>query len=57
MRKVFGDRWKEFSEGKQNQIIENWRNSEKDEELKREAMEHWGLDEAGQCSACRKSPG
>jgi len=47
MRKVFGERWKEFSEGKQNQIIENWRNSEKDEELKREAMEHWGLDEAG----------
>lgn len=47
MRKVFGERWKEFSEGKQNQIIENWRNSEKDEDLKREAMEHWGLDEAG----------
>lgn len=46
MRKVFGERWKEFSEGKQNQIIENWRNSEKDEDLKREAMEHWGLDEA-----------
>jgi len=47
MRKVFGERWREFSTGKQNQIIENWRNSEKDEELKREAMEHWGLDEAG----------
>ncbi len=47
MRKVFGERWKEFSEGKRNQIIENWRNSEKDEDLKREAMEHWGLDEAG----------
>ncbi len=47
MRKVFGERWKEFSEGKRNQIIENWRNSEKDENLKREAMEHWGLDEAG----------
>lgn len=46
MRKVFGECWKEFSEGKQNQIIENWRNSEKDEDLKREAMEHWGLDEA-----------
>lgn len=46
MRKVFGERWKEFSEGKQNQIIENWRNSENDEDLKREAMEHWGLDEA-----------
>jgi len=45
MRKVFGERWKEFSEGKQNQIIENWRNSEKDEDLKREAMDHWGLDE------------
>jgi CRISPR-associated endonuclease Csn1 len=36
MRKVFGERWREFSAGKQNQIIENWRNSEKDEELKRE---------------------
>jgi len=47
MRKVFGDRWKDFSEGKRNQIIENWRNAEKDEDLKREAMEHWGLDEAG----------
>jgi CRISPR-associated endonuclease Csn1 len=46
MRKVFGVRWEEFSEGKQNQIIENWRNSEKDEDLKREAIEHWGLDEA-----------
>lgn len=47
MRKVFGERWKEFPEGKRNQIIENWRNSETDEDLKREAMEHWGLDEAG----------
>lgn len=47
MRKVFGERWSDFSEGKQNQIIENWRNSEKDEDLKREAMQHWGLDEAG----------
>jgi len=47
MRKVFGKRWKEFSGGKQNQIVENWRNSEKDEDLKCEAMEHWGLDEAG----------
>jgi CRISPR-associated endonuclease Csn1 len=47
MRKVFGERWTQFSAGKQNQIVENWRNSEKDEELRREAMEHWGLDEAG----------
>jgi CRISPR-associated endonuclease Csn1 len=47
MRKVFGIRWQEFSEGKQNQIIENWRYSEKDEDLKWEATEHWGLDESG----------
>jgi CRISPR-associated endonuclease Csn1 len=44
MLKVFGDRWDTFSEGKQNQIIDNWRNSESDEALIREAVEHLGLD-------------
>lgn len=47
MLKVFGDRWGTFSEGKQSQIIENWRNNESDESLKREAVEHLGLDETG----------
>jgi len=47
MLKVFGERWDTLTEGKQNQIIENWRNSESDDLLKREAIEHLGLDEAG----------
>jgi CRISPR-associated endonuclease Csn1 len=46
MRKVFGDRWNAFSDGKQHQIIENWRNSESDEVLIREAVEQWSLDDA-----------
>jgi CRISPR-associated endonuclease Csn1 len=43
MLKVFGRFWYEFTEGKQNQIIENWRNSESDEPLMQEAMQHLGL--------------
>jgi CRISPR-associated endonuclease Csn1 len=48
MLKVFGRFWYEFTEGKQNQIIENWRNSESDETLMQEAIQHLGLttDEA-----------
>jgi CRISPR-associated endonuclease Csn1 len=48
MLKVFGRFWYEFTEGKQNQIIENWRNSESDEALMQEAIQHLGLttDEA-----------
>jgi CRISPR-associated endonuclease Csn1 len=44
MLKVFGDKWDTLSEGKQNQIIENWRNSESDEALMQEAIGHLGLD-------------
>jgi CRISPR-associated endonuclease Csn1 len=52
MLKVFGERWDTFSEGKQNQIIDNWRNSESDEALLQEAVEHLGLDnEAAQLVA------
>ncbi len=43
MLKVFGRFWYEFTEGKQNQIIENWRNSEDDETLMQEAIQHLGL--------------
>ena len=43
MLKVFGHFWYEFTEGKQNQIIENWRNSESDETLQEEAVQHLGL--------------
>jgi CRISPR-associated endonuclease Csn1 len=43
MLKVFGRFWYEFTEGKQNQIIENWRNSESDEILMQEAVQHLGL--------------
>ncbi len=46
MYKAFGDCWDSFPPGKQHQIIENWRNSESEEDLIREAMEYWGLDEA-----------
>jgi CRISPR-associated endonuclease Csn1 len=46
MRKAFGSSWDGFSEGKQNQIIENWRNSESDDFLTEEAMQHLGLDSA-----------
>jgi len=42
MLKVFGSAWHEFSKGKQNQIIENWRNHE-DESLLQEAV-NLGLD-------------
>jgi CRISPR-associated endonuclease Csn1 len=46
MRKVFGDRWDTIGAGKQHQIVENWRNSESDEALIREAVEQWSLDDA-----------
>ncbi len=45
MLKVFGNFWYEFTEGKQHQIIENWRNSESDETLLQEAIEHLGLNQ------------
>lgn len=44
MRNAFGSTWEGFSEGKQNQIIENWRNSESDDLLIAEAVEHLGLN-------------
>jgi CRISPR-associated endonuclease Csn1 len=44
MLAVFGDSWDAFTPGKQDQIVENWRNSESDEALQKEAMEHLGLD-------------
>ncbi len=47
MLKVFGDRWHTFGEGKQHQIIENWRNSESDDALRLEAIQHLGLDDEG----------
>src|SRR6185437_16205754 len=40
MRKAFGDAWDRLHEGKQNQIIENWRNSESDDALAQEVMQH-----------------
>ena len=46
MRNAFGSAWDSFSDGKQNQIIENWRNSESDDLLIAEAVEHLGLDAA-----------
>ena len=58
MLKVFGTRWHEFTEGKQNQIIENWRNSESDDALMQEAIEHLGLDaEAAARLISEKAPG
>jgi CRISPR-associated endonuclease Csn1 len=56
MRKVFGDRWDTFGAGKQHQIIENWRNSESDEELIREAMEQWLLDAAAATLLSEQTP-
>jgi len=56
MRKVFGDRWDGFSAGKQHQIIENWRNSESDEALIREAVEQWLLDAAAASSLSEQIP-
>ncbi|HWE84221.1 MAG TPA: type II CRISPR RNA-guided endonuclease Cas9 [Terracidiphilus sp.] len=44
MIKVFGSRWDEFTEGKQNQVIENWRNSKTDDALMQEAIDRLGLD-------------
>jgi CRISPR-associated endonuclease Csn1 len=58
MLKVFGTRWHEFTEGKQNQIIENWRNSESDDALMQEAIGHLGLDaEAAARLLSEKAPG
>jgi len=34
MHKVFGARWNEFTAGKQDQIVENWRNAGTDEQLR-----------------------
>jgi CRISPR-associated endonuclease Csn1 len=56
MRKVFGIFWDEFTEGKQNQIIENWRNSESDESLMREAIDHLGLDADAAAVLVKESP-
>jgi len=56
MRKVFGIFWDEFTEGKQNQIIENWRNSESDDLLIQEAMEHLGLDAEAAAVLAKEAP-
>lgn len=56
MRKVFGVFWDEFTAGKQEQIIENWRNSESDELLVQEAMEHLGLDAEGAALLVKETP-
>jgi CRISPR-associated endonuclease Csn1 len=56
MRKVFGVFWDEFTEGKQNQIIENWRNSESDEALIQEAIDHLGLDAEAAAVLAKESP-
>jgi CRISPR-associated endonuclease Csn1 len=56
MRKVFGIFWDEFTEGKQNQIIENWRNSESDELLMQEAINHLGLDAEAAAVLVKESP-
>ena len=56
MRKVFGVFWDEFTEGKQNQIIENWRNSESDEVLIQEAIGHLGLDAEAAAVLAKESP-
>jgi CRISPR-associated endonuclease Csn1 len=56
MRKVFGVFWDEFTEGKQNQIIENWRNSESDDLLMHEAMEHLGLDTDAAAMLIKEQP-
>ncbi len=56
MRTVFGIFWDEFTEGKQNQIIENWRNSESDELLMQEAIEHLGLDAEAARVLAKESP-
>ena len=56
MRKVFGIFWDEFTEGKQNQIIENWRNSESDESLMEEAIAHLGLDTEAAAVLVKESP-
>ncbi|MHB1023150.1 MAG: type II CRISPR RNA-guided endonuclease Cas9, partial [Acidobacteriaceae bacterium] len=56
MRKAFGSSWDGFSEGKQNQIIENWRNSESDDLLTEEAMQHLGLDSASAAVLIKEKP-
>ena len=56
MRKVFGDRWDTIGAGKQHQIIENWRNSESDEVLIREAIEQWSLDAAAATLLSEQTP-
>lgn len=56
MRKAFGDAWDSFSEGKQNQIIENWRNSESDDLLTEEAIQHLGLDSASAAVLVKEKP-
>jgi len=56
MRKVFGDRWETIGVGKQHQIIENWRNSESDEVLIREAIEQWSLDAAAAALLSEQTP-
>lgn len=56
MRNAFGDAWDSFSEGKKNQIIENWRNSESDDLLTEEATQHLGLDPASAALLVKEKP-
>jgi CRISPR-associated endonuclease Csn1 len=56
MRKVFGERWDALAAGKQHQIVENWRNSESDEVLIREAVEQWSLEGTSAASLSEQIP-
>ena len=56
MRKVFGERWDGFTEGKRNQIVENWRGDRTEEEMLAEARQGLALDSAAAELLVREQP-
>ncbi len=56
MRKVFGERWDGFSEGKRNQIVENWRAESTEEQMLAEAREGLALGPAAAELLVREQP-
>ncbi|MCL2659033.1 MAG: type II CRISPR RNA-guided endonuclease Cas9, partial [Acidobacteriaceae bacterium] len=56
MLKVFGEHWNTLLPGKQNHIIDQWRNSEADELLQQEAQQHFGLDAEAAAMLAKEKP-
>ena len=56
MRSVFGERWDQFSEADQKQIVEEWRTIESDAALSRRGQTRWGLSAEQARAWCSREP-